>query len=56
MAPAIAGTEIGFGSFMKNLRKPDSVSKPVYSETDISRQDAADMYAWLKRNPQENSR
>ena len=52
MAPAIAGLELGFGSFMKNLRKPKSVTKPTYSEDEISKQDAADMYVWLQRNPQ----
>lgn len=51
MAPVIAGLELGFSSFLKNLRKPDSVSKPFYSEARISKQDAVDMYVWLKRNP-----
>jgi len=51
MAPAIAGLELGFGSFLKNLRKPDSVSKPTYSEAVISTQDAVDMYVWLRENP-----
>lgn len=52
MAPEIAGMELGFGSFMKNLRKPKSVTKPTYTEAEISAQDAADMYVWLKENPQ----
>ncbi|WP_163340423.1 c-type cytochrome [Desulfopila sp. IMCC35008] len=50
LAPDVAGLELGFGSFLKNLRKPDSVSKPTYSESEISKQDALDIYAWLKRN------
>lgn len=49
-APEIAGLKLGFGSFLKHLREPDSVSKPNYSEEDISKQDAADMYVWLKEN------
>ncbi len=52
MAPEIAGLELGFGSFLKNLRKPESVSKPTYSVAEISEQDAADIYVWLKKNPQ----
>ncbi len=52
MAPDIAGLELGFGSFLKTRRKPDSVSKPIYSEAEISKQDAVDMYVWLKGNPQ----
>ena len=47
-APSLAGLEMGFGSFLKNLRKPNSGSKRTYSEAEISKQDAADMYAWLK--------
>ncbi len=50
MAPDVAGLELGFGAFLKNLRKPDSVSKPTYSDAEISRQDAVDMYVWLKGN------
>lgn len=48
VAPSLAGLEMGFGSFVKNLRKPNAGSKRSYSEAEISKQDAADMYAWLK--------
>jgi len=52
MAPEVAGLQLGFSSFLKNLREPDSVSKPTYSEEEISKQDAVDMYVWLKGNLQ----
>lgn len=51
LAPDVAGLELGFGSFLKNIRKPDSVSKPTYPEAKVSEQDALDMYVWLKENP-----
>jgi mono/diheme cytochrome c family protein len=49
LAPSLAGMELGLRDFMKNLRKPTSVSKPTYSETDLSKQDAVDIYVWLQR-------
>jgi hypothetical protein len=50
MAPDIAGLKLGFSSFMKNIRNPDSVSKPRYSEANLPEQDAIDIYLWLKKN------
>lgn len=50
MAPDIAGLKLGFSSFMRNLRNPDSVSKPRYSEADLPENDAIDIYLWLKEN------
>jgi len=47
-APAIAGLKLGYGSFEKKLRKPDSTIMPSFSEQEVSRQDVADMYTWLK--------
>jgi mono/diheme cytochrome c family protein len=46
--PNIAGIDMGFGSFIKKLRKKDAPIMPPYPETKISEQDAADMYAFLK--------
>jgi mono/diheme cytochrome c family protein len=47
-ARAIAGLDIGFGKFVRILRKPYSPSMPAFSEKKLSEQDAADIYAWLK--------
>lgn len=44
----IAGLEMGFGSFLRKLRKADSQVMPSFPETKVSKQDAADMYAYLK--------
>lgn len=49
LAPSLAGMKLGLGDFMKNLREPTSVSKPTYSETDLSKQDAVDIYVWLQK-------
>lgn len=46
--PNIAGIDMGFGSFVKKLRKKDAPIMPPFPETKISEQDAADMYAFLK--------
>jgi len=47
-ARAIAGLDMGFTRFEGILRKPYSPSMPPFPETILSRQDAADIYAWLK--------
>jgi mono/diheme cytochrome c family protein len=47
-AQAIAGLDMGFTRFEAVLRKPSSPSMPAFPEPKLSRQDAADIYAWLK--------
>jgi mono/diheme cytochrome c family protein len=44
----IAGITMGFGSFVKKLRKTDAPIMPPFPESKISEQDAADIYAFLK--------
>ena len=46
--PHISGIDMGFGSFVKKLRKKDAPIMPPYPEEKISEQDAADIYAFLK--------
>ena len=46
--PDITGIDMGFGSFIKKLRKKDAPIMPPYPEAKISEQDAADIYAFLK--------
>jgi mono/diheme cytochrome c family protein len=47
-APHIAGLEMGFGGFLGKLRSNQSPIMPAFPESKISKQDAADMYAYLK--------
>lgn len=47
-AMTIAGIDMGFGRFVRNLREPYSPSMPAFSEKKLSEEDAADIYAWLK--------
>jgi len=47
-ALAIAGLDMGFSRFEGILRKPYSPSMPAFPEARLSRQDAADIYAWLR--------
>jgi len=47
-APHIAGLDLGFGQFVRKLRSTDSPIMPTFSESTISQQDAADIYAYLK--------
>ena len=47
-ALAIADLDMGFTRFEAILRKPSSPSMPAFSEEKLPRQDAADIYAWLK--------
>jgi len=44
----IAGLDMGFGSFVRKLRKTDAPIMPGFPESAISKQDAADIYAYLK--------
>ncbi len=47
-APELAGLKMRYSSFIKKLRKSGSVSMPDFPEEQISQQDAADIYSWLK--------
>lgn len=47
-APDVTNIDMGFGSFVKKLRKQDAPIMPPYPESKISEQDAADIYAYLK--------
>ncbi|MCF8056834.1 MAG: cytochrome c [Desulfocapsa sp.] len=51
-APKIAALNRSFGSFVRFLRNPDSTSMPRFPEEKISKQDAADIYIWLKTLPE----
>jgi mono/diheme cytochrome c family protein len=51
-APKIASLDRSFGSFVRILRKPNSVSMPSFPEEVISKQNAADIYTWLKSLPE----
>lgn len=46
-AMAIAGLDMRFSRFEGILREPYSPSMPAFPEAKLSRQDAADIYAWL---------
>ncbi len=50
-APEIARINRGFGSFLRFIRNPQSTIMPSFPEERISRQDAADIYAWLQSLP-----
>lgn len=47
-AANIAGIEMGFGRFVRKLRRTDAPIMPAFPESKVSRQDAADIYAYLK--------
>ncbi|MDP3481155.1 MAG: c-type cytochrome [Desulfoprunum sp.] len=47
-AMAIRNLNMGFTNFEHILRKPYSPSMPAFSEQKLAKQDAADIYAWLK--------
>jgi mono/diheme cytochrome c family protein len=47
-APHIAGLDLSFGKFIRKLRSSDSPIMPMFPESTISQQDAADIYAYLK--------
>lgn len=46
-APDIANPSMSFGSFVRKLRRTDAPVMPYYPETKITKQDAADIYAYL---------
>ncbi len=46
--PEIADTDLRFSSFVRKLRKGGASIMPGYSEEKIPRQDAADIYEYLK--------
>lgn len=52
----IAGLEMSFGSFLRKLRKTDTQIMPSYPETKVSKQDAADIYAYLRSIKPEGGR
>ncbi|MCP4342235.1 MAG: cytochrome c [Desulfobulbaceae bacterium] len=49
----IAGLKMGFGSFVRKLRKTDTPIMPSFPATKVSEQDVADIYAYLKSMPPE---
>jgi mono/diheme cytochrome c family protein len=46
--PSVAGLNMGYSSFVKRLRNPQTAIMPEYSAEKISDQDAADILAFLK--------
>lgn len=49
-AADIAGIDMTFASFVRKLRKPNGLIMPPFPESKISREEAADIYAYLKSN------
>jgi len=47
-APVIDANDISFRTFLGYIRDANSQIMPKFPEEKISKQDAADMYAWLK--------
>jgi mono/diheme cytochrome c family protein len=47
-AVTIGPPDMGFGGFVRRLRKKDDSIMPSYPASKISKQDAADIYAYLK--------
>jgi len=47
-APDIANLDMSFSSFVKKLRTTDAPIMPPFPESKVSKQDAADIYAFLK--------
>ena len=50
-AANIAGLDMGFGSFVRKLRRTNAPIMPYFPESKVSEQDAADIYAYLKTLP-----
>ena len=44
----IAGLDMTFGSFVRKLRTTDAPIMPPFPEAKVSKQDAADIYAYLQ--------
>lgn len=51
-AAAISAIEMSYGAFSRFLRNPDSPSMPRFPESKLPKEDAADIYAWLKSMPE----
>jgi len=47
-SPEIANLDMSFSSFVKKLRTTDAPIMPPFPESKVSKQDAADIYAFLK--------
>lgn len=48
-APGIKELSMGFGSFVRKLRRTDTSIMPAFPESKLSEKDAADIYAFLNR-------
>ncbi len=46
-SPNITGLDMSYGAFLKRLRNAKSVTMPVFPESKISNQDAADILAYI---------
>lgn len=47
--PAIASLQISFDHFLSKLRDPQSAVMPTFPPNELSDQDAADIYLWLRK-------
>jgi len=47
-AAELAGTDLGFRSFLAIVRSPESPSMPAYPPEKLSSQDTADIHLWLQ--------
>ncbi len=55
-AANIAGIKMGFSSFVRKLRTTDAPIMPYFPESKVSKQDVADIYAYLKSMTSEKTR
>jgi len=46
--PVVDANKLSFRSFLSNIRDAESPIMPRFPEEKVSKQDAADMYAWLQ--------
>lgn len=46
-SPNITGLEMSYSAFLKRLRNAKSVTMPVFPESEISKQDAADILSYI---------
>lgn len=51
-AAHISAIDMSFSRFVGYIRNPDSPSMPRFPENKLSKEDAADIYAWLKSMPE----
>jgi mono/diheme cytochrome c family protein len=49
-APSVVGLDMGFSGFLRKLRTTDAPIMPPYPESSLTKQDAADIYAFLKNS------